>query len=138
VEFKDIVEGVTMKEEVDEVTGFARQVVLESPDEKHQPQSPHPPDKKILRRYLLPSRALLMVSTRGGSTRHHPGQDPPGDHQDQGHHRRPPPVVELFEARRPKEPASSPRWTGSSSTASGRRGCGRSSSSPTRVTATST
>jgi len=106
VEFKDIVEGVTMKEEVDEVTGFARQVVLESPDEKHQPQILIRQEKKILRRYLLPSRALLMVSHEG---KIHPGtilaKIPRETTKTKDITGGLPRVVELFEARRPKEPA---------------------------------
>src|SRR5215470_6439201 len=38
VHLKDVIEGETMKEEVDEVTGFAHPVILESPDEKKQPK----------------------------------------------------------------------------------------------------
>jgi len=106
VEFKDVVEGVTMKEEVDEVTGFARQVVLESPDEKHQPQILIRQDKKILRRYLLPSRALLMVNDK---SRVHPGtilaKIPRETTKTKDITGGLPRVVELFEARRPKEPA---------------------------------
>ena len=37
VQFKDLQEGVTLHEEVDEVTGLSRHVVGESPDEKRQP-----------------------------------------------------------------------------------------------------
>ena len=37
VQFKDLQEGVTLHEEVDEVTGLSRWVVAESPDEKRQP-----------------------------------------------------------------------------------------------------
>jgi DNA-directed RNA polymerase subunit beta' len=106
VEFKDLVEGVTMKEEVDEVTGFARQVVLESPDEKHQPQILIRQDKKILRRYLLPSRALLMVTNEN---KVHPGtilaKIPRETTKTKDITGGLPRVVELFEARRPKEPA---------------------------------
>src|SRR3982751_781024 len=37
VQFKDLQEGVTLHEEVDEVTGLSRHVVADSPDEKRQP-----------------------------------------------------------------------------------------------------
>src|SRR5437588_7305084 len=37
VQFKDLQEGVTLPEEVDEVTGLSRHVVGDSPDEKRQP-----------------------------------------------------------------------------------------------------
>ena len=36
-EFKDIVDDVTVHEEVDEVTGLSRLIVVDSPDEKKQP-----------------------------------------------------------------------------------------------------
>src|SRR5713101_775851 len=95
-----------MRDEVDEVTGFARQVVLESPDEKHKPQILIRQDKKILRRYLLPSRALLMVSD---SNKVHPGtilaKIPRETTKTKDITGGLPRVVELFEARRPKEPA---------------------------------
>src|SRR5438309_3934500 len=35
--FKDLEEGLTLHEEVDEVTGLSRHVVADSPDEKRQP-----------------------------------------------------------------------------------------------------
>ena len=61
VQFKDLQEGVTLNEEVDEVTGLSRLVVADSSDEKRQPA--------ILvkaasgnKRYLMPSRAHLMVA----------------------------------------------------------------------------
>src|SRR6202022_1342104 len=37
IQFKDLQEGVTLHEEVDEVTGLSRHVVGDSPDEKRQP-----------------------------------------------------------------------------------------------------
>ena len=37
VKFKDITEGVTVHEEVDEVTGLSRLIIVDSPDEKKQP-----------------------------------------------------------------------------------------------------
>ena len=37
VSFKDLQEGLTVNEEIDEVTGLSRLVVAESPDEKRQP-----------------------------------------------------------------------------------------------------
>ena len=36
-QFKDLQEGITLHEEVDEVTGLSRHVVADSPDEKRQP-----------------------------------------------------------------------------------------------------
>ena len=37
VRFKDIIEGVTVHEDVDEVTGLSRYIIVDSPDEKKQP-----------------------------------------------------------------------------------------------------
>ena len=37
VRFKDIIEGMTVHEEVDEVTGLSRFIIVDSPDEKKQP-----------------------------------------------------------------------------------------------------
>ena len=37
IRFKDILEGMTVHEEVDEVTGLSRLIIMDSPDEKKQP-----------------------------------------------------------------------------------------------------
>ena len=37
VKFKDIIDGLTVHEEVDEVTGLSRRIIIDSPDEKKQP-----------------------------------------------------------------------------------------------------
>src|SRR3954467_3542180 len=59
VQFKDLQEGVTLHEEVDEVTGLSRHVVGDSPDEKRQPAIVI--KGKSSKRYLMPSRSHLMV-----------------------------------------------------------------------------
>ena len=38
VHFKDLIDGLTMQEQVDEVTGMSQLVVTDSPDEKRQPK----------------------------------------------------------------------------------------------------
>jgi DNA-directed RNA polymerase subunit beta' len=38
IKFKDILEGITVHEEVDEVTGMSRFIIVDSPDEKKQPR----------------------------------------------------------------------------------------------------
>ncbi len=38
VSWRDLIEGVTVHEEVDEVTGLSRPIVMDSPDEKRQPR----------------------------------------------------------------------------------------------------
>src|SRR5260370_35537110 len=68
VQFKDLQEGLTLHEEVDEVTGLSRHVVGDSPDEKRQPASVI--KGKSSKRYLMPPRAHLKV-TEGDPA--HPG-----------------------------------------------------------------
>jgi DNA-directed RNA polymerase subunit beta' len=107
VGFKDIVEGVTMKEEVDEVTGLSRQVIVESPDEKRQPQIQIKDAKgKIVKTYLMPSKAHLMVNNGdevfpGDTLAKIPRETTKTKDITGGLPR----IVELFEARKPKETA---------------------------------
>ena len=66
--FDNILEGVTCREEVDEQTGFAEKVIIESRDKKKNP-SIHiidPKSKEILREYSLPVNA--HVSVKEGNT----------------------------------------------------------------------
>jgi hypothetical protein len=37
IHFKDLIDGLTVQEQVDEVTGMSQVVVVDSPDEKRQP-----------------------------------------------------------------------------------------------------
>src|SRR4030095_6256456 len=62
VRFKDIIEGLTVHEEVDEVPGLSRLMIVDSPDEKKQPTI-EIKDKtgKVARKYHMPSHAHLMV-----------------------------------------------------------------------------
>ena len=63
VRFKDIVEGVTVHEEIDEVTGLMRLIIVDSPDEKKQPTIEiRNKDGKVTRRYHMPSHAHFMVA----------------------------------------------------------------------------
>jgi len=107
IQFKDLLEGVTMHEELDEVTGLSRWVVADSPDEKRQPTIQIRDDKhKILKKYLIPSRAHLMVSD-GDSV--HQGdvlaKIPRETTKTKDITGGLPRVVELFEARKPRETA---------------------------------
>ena len=62
VRFKDIIEGVTVHEEIDEVTGLMRLIIVDSPDEKKQPTIEIlNKDGKVTRKYHMPSHAHLMV-----------------------------------------------------------------------------
>jgi DNA-directed RNA polymerase subunit beta' len=105
VQFKDLQEGVTLNEEVDEVTGLSRLVVADSPDEKRQPQIliKGPTGTK---RYLMPSRANLMV-VDGDEV--FPGdilaKIPRETTRTKDITGGLPRVVELFEARKPRDPA---------------------------------
>src|SRR5262249_12641790 len=63
VHFEDLIEGVTVKEEVDEVTGLSHLVVIDSPDEKRQPRIEIRDEKnKVLKTYQMPVRANLLVA----------------------------------------------------------------------------
>ena len=105
VQFKDLQEGLTLHEEVDEVTGLSRHVVGESPDEKRQPAIAIK-GGKTTRRYLMPSRAHLMVQDGdevfpGDVLAKIPLETTKTKDITGGLPR----VVELFEARKPRETA---------------------------------
>ena len=103
-QFKDLQEGITLHEEVDEVTGLSRHVVADSPDEKRQPAVVI--KGKSSKRYLMPSRAHLMV--QDGDTVF-PGdvlaKIPRETTKTKDITGGLPRVVELFEARKPRETA---------------------------------
>jgi DNA-directed RNA polymerase subunit beta' len=109
VQFKDLQEGVTLNEEVDEVTGLSRLVVADSPDEKRQPAiiiKAGSADKGGNKRYLMPSRAHLMVADGeevfpGDILAKIPRETTRTKDITGGLPR----VVELFEARKPRDPA---------------------------------
>jgi DNA-directed RNA polymerase subunit beta' len=107
IAFRDVIEGQTVHEQVDENTGMAALVIMESPDEKKQPRIEVKDDKgKTQRKYLLPSGAHLMVEdgnevSPGDILAKIPRETAKTKDITGGLPR----VVELFEARRPKEPA---------------------------------
>jgi DNA-directed RNA polymerase subunit beta' len=107
IQFKDLLEGVTMHEELDEVTGLSRWVVTDSPDEKRQPTIQIRDEKhKVLRKYLIPTRAHLMVAD--GDTVHQGdvlAKIPRETTKTKDITGGLPRVVELFEARKPRETA---------------------------------
>ncbi len=105
-QFKDLEQGLTLREEVDEVTGLSRWVVTDSPDEKLQPHLVIRSEKKGTKKYLLPSRAHLMVQegdevSPGDVLAKIPRETTKTKDITGGLPR----VVELFEARRPHETA---------------------------------
>ncbi|MDR0310158.1 MAG: DNA-directed RNA polymerase subunit beta', partial [Acidobacteriota bacterium] len=107
VVFRDIIEGVTVKEDRDENTGLAHKVIMESVDEKYQPEIEIWNANGVMEKsYRLPAKATLWVDNgeevfpgsilakRQKETRK--TKDITGGL---------PRIVELFEARKPKEPA---------------------------------
>ncbi|HEX7622050.1 MAG TPA: DNA-directed RNA polymerase subunit beta', partial [Anaeromyxobacteraceae bacterium] len=115
VKYGDIVDGVTMAEQLDEVTGLARKVIVSSKDPDARPrvsikdekgQTRNLPNSEAQARYMLPEGANIVVND--------------GDEVDAGEiiAKMPretmktkditgglPRVAELFEARKPKEHA---------------------------------
>ncbi|HXH25630.1 MAG TPA: hypothetical protein VNI78_10295, partial [Vicinamibacterales bacterium] len=107
VRFRDIVEGLTVHEEVDEVTGLSRLIIVDSPDEKKQPMIEiKDRSGRTVRKYHMPSHAHLMVSDgeqveAGDVLAKIPRETTKTKDITGGLPR----VVELFEARKPKDPA---------------------------------
>ncbi len=114
VAYGDIIEGVTMKEEVDEVTGLSRKVVIEQAGTNLRPRLSIKDDvgktaklaSGSLARYLLPVGAHIFVEK--GSTVY-PGdvlaKIPRETTKTKDITGGLPRVAELFEARKPKEHA---------------------------------
>jgi DNA-directed RNA polymerase subunit beta' len=106
VQFKDLESGITLHEQVDDITGLSQWVVKEAPDEKYQPQVIIKSEKKGTKKYLMPSRAHLMVTdgdevNAGDVLAKIPRETTKTKDITGGLPR----VVELFEARKPHEPA---------------------------------
>jgi DNA-directed RNA polymerase subunit beta' len=109
VQFKDLEAGITLQEQVDEITGLSQWVVTEAPDEQHQPRLVIRDEKsgaKGSKKYLMPSRAHLMVQdgdevSAGDVLAKIPRETTKTKDITGGLPR----VVELFEARKPHEPA---------------------------------
>jgi DNA-directed RNA polymerase subunit beta' len=105
VQFKDLQEGLTLNEEIDEVTGLSRLVVGDTSDEKRQPMIIIK-SAKGNKRYLMPSRAHLMVQD---GDELNPGdilaKIPRETTRTKDITGGLPRVVELFEARKPRDPA---------------------------------
>ncbi len=105
--FKDLQEGVTLQEQVDEVTGMSQWVVADSPDDKKQPTIEIRDGKgKVQHKYLIPTNAHVMV--RDGDEIHAAdvlAKIPRETTKTKDITGGLPRVVELFEARRPRETA---------------------------------
>ena len=107
IQFKDLQEGVTLNEEVDEVTGLSRLVVADAPDEKRQPALLVNGADGSKKRYLMPSRAYLMIAdgeevAPGDILAKIPRESTRTKDITGGLPR----VTELFEARKPRETAT--------------------------------
>ena len=105
IQFKDLQEGITLNEEVDEVTGLSRLVVSDSADEKRQPAIVIK-GAKGNKRYLMPSRSHLMIQdgdevSPGDILAKIPRETTRTKDVTGGLPR----VVDLFEARKPRETA---------------------------------
>ena len=109
VHFRDLVEGMTLQEQVDEITGMSQWVVVDSPDEKRLPTviiRPAGGTRSEEKRYLMPSHAHLMVRDgeevfAGDVVAKIPRATTKTKDITGGLPR----VVELFEARKPREMA---------------------------------
>ncbi|MCB9666704.1 MAG: DNA-directed RNA polymerase subunit beta' [Myxococcales bacterium] len=116
VHFEDIIEGVTMEEKLDEVTGLSRRVVIESRDAAARPRVVIRPasaseeevsaNDTVLARYFLPVGANIIPSEgqqveAGGIIAKIPRETTKTKDITGGLPR----VAELFEARKPKDHA---------------------------------
>ncbi len=109
VKFKDVIDGLTVHEEVDEVTGLSRRIIIDSPDEKKQPliEIRGKDGHKVQRKYHMPSHAHLMVEDgeavfAGQVLAKIPRETTKTKDITGGLPR----VVELFEARKPRDTAA--------------------------------
>jgi DNA-directed RNA polymerase subunit beta' len=115
VAFGDIMEGVTMKEELDEVTGLSRKVIIDHPGATHRPRisikdesgkTSKIPGTNSVARYTLPVGAHIFVE-KGQAL--HAGdvlaKIPRETTKTKDITGGLPRVAELFEARKPKEHA---------------------------------
>src|SRR5947209_903381 len=109
VHFKDLIDGVTTQEQVDEITGNMQVVVTESSDEKRFPtviMRPEGGSRSEEKRYLMPTHAHLMVAD--GDVLHAGdviAKIPRATTKTKDITGGLPRVVELFEARKPRETA---------------------------------
>jgi DNA-directed RNA polymerase subunit beta' len=108
--YRDIVEGVTVHDEIDEVTGLASKVIIEDQEARLQPRvsikSATPGTDETVGRYTLPVKAHVLVSDgadvfAGDVIAKIPRETTKTKDITGGLPR----VAELFEARKPKEQA---------------------------------
>ena len=108
IKFGDIIEGVTMEEQVDEVTGLSRKVIVETKDSDKRPRiaikDPESTASGTIGRYFLPVGANISVSEEsfvnaGDVIAKIPRETTKTKDITGGLPR----VAELFEARKPKD-----------------------------------
>ncbi len=106
IQMLDVIEGETVREEQDEVTGLVQKKIMSSVDETKVPKIVIRKDKHKVKEYALPVKALLMVEdgdeVRAGDVLAKIPRETTKTKDITGGLPR---VVELFEAREPKEPA---------------------------------
>lgn len=109
VHFRDLIEGLTLQEQVDEITGMSQWVVVDSPDEKRLPTiviRPEGGSRAEEKKYLMPLHAHLMVrdgeQVFAGDVL---AKIPRATTKTKDITGGLPRVVELFEARKPRETA---------------------------------
>ena len=108
IAFGDVIEGLTMKEDFDEITGLSTKVIISHRDEKKQPRISLKDEKgETIRRYILPAGANINVSegdivSAGDLIVKIPRESAKTKDITGGLPR----VAELFEARKPHEQAT--------------------------------
>jgi len=106
VEYQDIVEGENLREETDKVTGLSQRIIVEASQNEKRAPAILVKGGDVERRYLLPSGSHLIVAD---SETIHPGDTlvkiPRETTKTKDITGGLPRVVELFEARSPKEAA---------------------------------
>jgi DNA-directed RNA polymerase subunit beta' len=106
ISYEDFIEDVTYREETDAATGFKRKVIVEHRGDHHPQLAVKNSDGQIIGVYSIPEKAFIEVEN---GTKVVPGQmlaktprEMSGTQDITGGLPR---VTELFEARRPKDPA---------------------------------
>ncbi|MHB8707970.1 MAG: DNA-directed RNA polymerase subunit beta', partial [Desulfuromonadales bacterium] len=105
IRFGDLVEGVTMEEQVDDVTGLSRKVIIESKSADRRPRiSIKDEHGKTIQRYMMPVGANIVIQedqivSAGDILAKIPRETTKTKDITGGLPR----VAELFEARKPKE-----------------------------------
>jgi DNA-directed RNA polymerase subunit beta' len=107
IAYGDIIEGETMKEDIDPTTGLAQRIIVSMTHEKRQPRiSIKDDDNKTIQRYILPVGAMILADE---GSKILPGdilaKIPRETQKTKDITVGLPRVNDLFEARRPKDPA---------------------------------